>query len=366
MRGSLHSTSFTNAIRQRVRGLLITSLLLAACGSSPPPGPRTSIPAGSPQDSTLADETPVSVPVETRVPFPSDSAVTEATQAIVGFGSIWIPQLGLPHGWVMRIGASTRRLEARVPVGAAPGSLAIADGSVWVANTLGGAPPGAGANTLSRIDPISNRVTATVRVDVGGPIAGGFGAIFVPGLETDGTPLRRVDAHTKKVVASFPLTGVPSIACGTLWLTRTLVRDREPYPGVISRIEPETGARTASLVVTEGSAPPADADGNCIALTGPNSASEEPTESWIGTLDRSGKSMRRSPKVAFRTAIMAGHLWIRRLGGIVQRIDVQARTDGPLLRLPIEEAATDNWTIVTVDGQFWVVGPRSAARIRLD
>ena len=204
------------------------------------------------------------------------------------------------------------------------------------------------------------------RMVVGGTAFVASSAIFVPGLETDGTPLRRVDAHTKKVVASFPLTGVPSIACGMLWLTRTLVLDREPYPGVISRIEPETGARTASLVVTEGSAPPADADGSCIALTGPNSASEEPTESWIGTLDRSGKSMRRSPKVAFRTAIMAGHLWIRRLGGIVQRIDAQARTDGPLFRLPIEEAATDNWTIVTVDGQFWVVGPRSAARIRLD
>jgi len=40
--------------------------------------------------------------------------------------------------------------------------------------------------------------------------------------------------------------------------------------------------------------------------------------------------------------------------------------EGPLLRLPIEEAATDNWTIVAVDSQLWVVGPRSAARIRLD
>jgi hypothetical protein len=343
--------------------MLITSLLLAACGGVPPPGPHTSIAAGSP-DST-AEETAETVPVETRVPFPSDSAVTEATQAIAAFGSIWIPQLGRPNGWVLRIGADTGRLEARVPVGAAPGSLAIADGSVWVANTLGGAPPGAGANTLSRIDPISNRVTATVRVDVGGPIAAGFGAIFVPGLETDGTPLRRVDAHANKVVASFPLTGVPAVACGSLWLTQTLVRDRQPYPGVISRIEPETGARTSTLVVTEGSAPPADADGTCIALTGPNSASEEPTESWIGTLDRSGKSIQRSPKVTFRTAIMAGRLWIRRRGGIVQRIDVQARTEGPLLRMPIEEAATDNWTIVAVDDEFWVVGPRSAARIRL-
>jgi hypothetical protein len=365
MTASLHSTLFTTATRQRVCSLLVASVLLAACGGGPPPGPRTSVPRASAQDSTPAAETPVSVPVAARVPFPSDAAVTEATQAISGFGSIWVPQLGHPHGWVLRIGAKTGRLEVRVPVGAAPGSLAIADGSVWVANTLGGASPGAGANTLSRIDPISNRVTATVGVDVGGPIAAGFGAIFVPGLETDGAPLRKVDAKANKVVATFPLTGVPAIACGALWLTRMLLSDREPYPAVISRIEPETGARTASLVVTEGSEPPAEADGSCVALTGPNSASEEPTESWIGTLDRSGKAIRRSPRVAFRTAIMAGLIWIRRLGGIVQRIDVQGRIQGPPNRLPIEEASMDNWTIVTVADQLWVVGPHSAARIRL-
>jgi hypothetical protein len=365
MTTSLRPRRVRNAIRRRVRGVLIIVLLLAACGGVPPPGPRTSIPVGSAQGSTPSEEASVSAQVETRVPFASNSAVTEATQAIVGFGSIWVPQLDQPHGWVVRIGASSGRVEARIAVGAAPGSLAIAEGSVWIANTLGGAGPSAGANTLSRIDPISNRVIATVRVDVGGPIAAGFGAIFVPGLGTDGAPLRKVDAKANKVVATFALAGVPAIACGALWTTQTLVRDRVPYPAMISRIDPETGARTAFLVVTEGSAPPVEAGGSCLALTGPNSASEEPTESWIGKLDRSGKSIQRSPRVAFRTSIMAGKLWIRRLGGLVQRIDVQGTPNGQLIKLPSEEASTGNWTIVTVDDWLWVVGPRSAARIRL-
>ena len=340
--------------------ILLAALVLSGCGS------RLIPPPDSPATTPAPTVTPPGLPVQARVALPLEAGtVTEATEAIAGFGSVWVPQLGHPHGWVVRIDARSGRIEARVPVGAAPGSLAIAGGSVWVANTLGGASRAIGANTLSRIDPASNRVVEVIGLDVGGPLAGGFGAIFVPGLGEGGSPLRKVDVTSNKVVATFPLTGIPQVACGALWITQTFVQDQLPYPAIISRVDPVSGAPIKSLAVAEGSSTPAEADGACVALTGPNSASEEPTESWIARIGSTNGSLTRSARIPFRILIMAGQIWIRRSTSTIQRIGIEGATIGPPATVPSNEAATDNWMLVAVDGQSWVVGPSSAARIVL-
>jgi YVTN family beta-propeller protein len=55
---------------------------------------------------------------------------------------------------VARIDAATGSILAEVTVGDTPTSIAVGEGAVWVANT--------GDGTVSRIDPATNEVTASV------------------------------------------------------------------------------------------------------------------------------------------------------------------------------------------------------------
>src|SRR5690349_10437639 len=87
-----------------------------------------------------------------------------------------------------------------VPVGKHPAGVAIAAGSVWVTNDVD--------NTVSRIDPVAGKVTATVA-------------------------LRGRAYPDPKVVA---------VGHGALWVVA-------PTTGTVSRIDPETGGLVATLTV---------------------------------------------------------------------------------------------------------------------
>jgi YVTN family beta-propeller protein len=59
-----------------------------------------------------------------------------------------------------------------VPVGTTPSGIAIGEDSVWVASY--------GDGTVSRINPFTRRVTATIHVGHGAvDVAGGYGAVWV-------------------------------------------------------------------------------------------------------------------------------------------------------------------------------------------
>ena len=63
-------------------------------------------------------------------------------------------------------------LTGTVPVGAIPSGVATGEGSVWVASY--------GDGTVSRINPFTRRVTATIRVGHGAvDVAVGYGAVWV-------------------------------------------------------------------------------------------------------------------------------------------------------------------------------------------
>jgi YVTN family beta-propeller protein len=75
---------------------------------------------------------------------------------------------------VSRIDPSTRKVVATIPVGQGPDNAAIAaDGTVFVPNVTAG--------TVSRIDPATNKVIDTITVGAQPfPIAFAFGDIWVP------------------------------------------------------------------------------------------------------------------------------------------------------------------------------------------
>lgn len=127
-----------------------------------------------------------------------------------------------------------RHVQAAIRVGKAPGAVAVAEGSVWVANS--------GDGTVSRIDPATNQVTATIGVG-GRPtrLTAGSAAVWVANPEG----LQRIDPATNRVVQTLPLPiGLGDVvldADGCLWASLD--------DGTVRRLNPVDGRELASVSV---------------------------------------------------------------------------------------------------------------------
>jgi hypothetical protein len=80
----------------------------------------------------------------------------DASSIGMGADAVWITRWA--DGTAVRVNLATNRIDAVIPVGARPTAVTATPGGVWVAHQ------GTGANGVSRIDPGTNRVTATVPV----------------------------------------------------------------------------------------------------------------------------------------------------------------------------------------------------------
>ena len=78
-----------------------------------------------------------------------------ASGIAVGGGAVWVADTLADSSWCGSI-LSTRLGHTTIAVGSRPSGVACGDGSVWVANS--------GDGTVSRIDPRTDRVAATIRV----------------------------------------------------------------------------------------------------------------------------------------------------------------------------------------------------------
>jgi YVTN family beta-propeller protein len=144
----------------------------------------------------------------------------------VGDGAVWA--LGFPG--VVRIDPATNAIVARIPVaqnvngGPSPTALTVGDGAVWVANrfTRNGLNFTSGKRgTVSRIDPETNAVVATIPVghEPFGIAADG-GAVWVAN-RTDFT-VSRIDPRTNAVTVTIALGNRPAgVAAGdgAVWVT---------------------------------------------------------------------------------------------------------------------------------------------------
>jgi YVTN family beta-propeller protein len=98
-------------------------------------------------------------------------------------------------------------------VGKAPRFIAAGGGAVWTLNQ--------GDGSVSRIDPKTNKVVATIEVGVpggGGDIAVGEGSVWVTSFEF---PISRIDPSTNQVVQQFYGKGGDAIrvGLGSVWLS---------------------------------------------------------------------------------------------------------------------------------------------------
>lgn len=128
----------------------------------------------------------------------------------------------------------------------------ITSDAVWVGAS--------GPDAVHRIDPVTNRITATVALP-GEACAGmvsGFGALWTPLCGANGG-LAQIDLKTGRLVAVWPISpagpeGGIAASADSLWMTTDAM-------GHLARIDPATGARIAQLTICPDGYNPVHADG---------------------------------------------------------------------------------------------------------
>ncbi|SFG36116.1 hypothetical protein SAMN05518801_11927 [Novosphingobium sp. CF614] len=158
----------------------------------------------------------------------------------VAFGSLWVANC--KGGNLYRIDVRTSRVQAIVPTGIAnpKGELNVVAGagSIWVPSEESGA--------VARIDPATNKVTATVRVDPGTfYLAFGFDSLWA--VSSAGQSLQRIDPQTDAVTNKVKLGLQPGFLAageGAVWV-------QEQGDGTVARIDPGTVAVTGRVKVGE-------------------------------------------------------------------------------------------------------------------
>ena len=130
-----------------------------------------------------------------------------------------------------------------INVGALPSDVVVTPGGVFVTNWLD--------DTLSKIDPASNRVLASIPLDIGGnagpeAIAYGDGALWVT-VTGDAGSLLRVDPATGQTVATFPMGSPAAVATspGAVWVT-------SHQGGTVTRVDPVTNSVSATIMLEPG------------------------------------------------------------------------------------------------------------------
>lgn len=164
---------------------------------------------------------------------------------------------------LIRIDPATNDVTATVDVASGPSGVAATEDAVWVAS--------ASAGEVSRIDPTTNDVVATVEVAFPESVAIADGAVWVTGSGPAGkraqetTPqdgiVSRIDPDTNEVVATVAIgpPGGVAVAGGAVWVasgTYSAGKGAQDVvdPGVVSRIGADTNEVTVTLDVGDGAA----------------------------------------------------------------------------------------------------------------
>jgi virginiamycin B lyase len=142
----------------------------------------------------------------------------------IGHGSVWVTST--EGDLVTRVDLRGHQAPTQIAVGPSPRFIACSEFAVWTLNQ--------GDGTVSRIDPTTNLVVATVEVGVpgqGGDIAVGEGSVWVTAIDV---PLTQIDADTNEVIVQFVGTGGDAlrIGHGSAWMCSFFLQEvwRVPLP----------------------------------------------------------------------------------------------------------------------------------------
>ena len=226
--------------------------------------------------------------------------------------------------------------DAVFEVPGSPDWIAV-DEAVWISNRP--------KDTVTRLDPATNKVAATITVGKGpcSGLAAAFGSLWVPNC-ADST-LSRIDLKTSAVTKTFPVgiaSSEGSIVSGgeSIWL----VIDKK---GTLARIDPATNAIVAEIYVPTGSYGLAFGEGAVWATsTDHNSVARiDPNTNVIV------ESIEVGPSPRF-IATGAGAVWTLNQGdGSVSRIDPKTNKVVATIEVGVPGPGGD---IAVGEGSVWV------------
>jgi YVTN family beta-propeller protein len=221
---------------------------------------------------------------------------------------------------------------ATIPVGRQPTTVVIGQGAVWVANKLD--------NSLSRIDPQTNRVVATIAASDGvADLAVGRDGVWTGGDRRGVARVVRIDSRTNRVVATVPITHQPSglaVTDDAVWVTSFV-------GGTLWRIDPQSNTVTATVPIG-GRPVQVAADDRAVWVACPQ-------DNLVVRIDPQTNQEVASLRVAQPqdVALGFGAVWVSsERSGTVLRIDPQ--TNSPT---PIRVAGKPNAIAVGADA-VWV------------
>lgn len=171
----------------------------------------------------------------------AEAAMTRPCGAMaIAAGSLWVADCR--DLTLNRIDLETATKSAVIPTGIAnpKGELNVVAGagSIWLGSDSKG--------EIARVDPASNRVIASIKVDPGSCyLAFGFGALWA--VSADHQSLQKIDPRTNKVVKRTKLGLQPGFLAageGAVWV-------QEQGDGTVARINPETGKVSGRVKVSE-------------------------------------------------------------------------------------------------------------------
>lgn len=194
-----------------------------------------------------ATSTVTSVPVTPTLPTAPGGTVSATLKSVggsidVGYlygmaaddAAVWVHNA--ERGIVSRIDPKTNKVVATIPVGQGLGDVVLGPGAVWVATR--------DDDTVSRIDPTTNRVVASIKL----PLPAGFlavspGAVWVASKMNDS--VWKIDPQTNQVVAHVLIDNGPSwmsFGAGSLWICN---QDGEKFG--VTRLDPTTNKVLAQI-----------------------------------------------------------------------------------------------------------------------
>lgn len=261
--------------------------------------------------------------------------------------------------------SARRRGVLLIALGAA--CLVVAAVAVALVEVRGGGSAGlasVAANSLARIDPRTNRVTA--EIPVGARPAGltsGFGSLWVANL--DDATVQRVDTAHGRVVRAIPTAASPTgvaAGAGAVWAVGT--------DGIVHRIDPHFDAVTRNVttfkpgsLLTAGLAAGAVAvrRGAVWVLTGGYGATP-----YLSRIRRNGRKLEKLPIGNAPTALATGFgsLWITDgFDNTVTRID---SNDVVLASIPAGGIGSGPSAIAAGAGAVWAAESSDDAVVRID
>jgi YVTN family beta-propeller protein len=227
--------------------------------------------------------------------------------------------------FVAQVDAMTGHVVAEIPLGKDPAAIAFGHGSAWVVNR--------GDRSISRIDPASHRVSATIP-DVGtdpASIAVGPESVWVG--DRRGRRAIRIDPASNQIVDTIDLPGrVQNIAVdeAAVWaaLDGVCLPCDEPY--AIVRISPTTGRVEATVPLGFGAAAPGTAMGLAIGEGETMATIEHGSMAFMDRSDGTLIELLDLHHSIADVAWMDGVAWVALFGtpGSVVGVDVAARQTG--------------------------------------